>query len=258
VETTRASQPRWLPGQADDYAEKAAEADRAGPAAPAGRSRGGAASPAGLATPGIAAFLEDLAALAARLEAAQADDGDGPGPSAARTGQAAGITDTADPAQWSVFAARAAAAGIRSVLSVPLTIAARQAGALSLYARQPAAFGDAERCWAQAAAGAVSGVLALALSQAEQADLAAQLRATLAARAVIDQALGIIMAEQRCGAAQAFDVLRRASQNRNIKVRDIAARIVTGVTGQPPQPPPFITTPRRPGPDGRDGPARPA
>jgi GAF domain-containing protein len=289
VETTRASQPRWLPGQADDYAEKAAEADRAGPAAPAGRSRGGAASPAGLATPGIAAFLEDLAALAARrggagglacaitlaldgqlhtvaasdalavrLEAARADDGDGPGPSTARTGQAAGITDTADAAQWSVFAARAAAAGIRSVLSVPLTIAGRQAGALSLYARQPAAFGDAERCWAQAAAGAVSGVLALALSQAEQADLAAQLRATLAARAVIDQALGIIMAEQRCSAAQAFDVLRRASQNRNIKVRDIAARIVTGVTGQPPQPPPFITTPRRPGPDGRDGPARPA
>ena len=100
--------------------------------------------------------------------------------------------------------------------------------------------------------------LALAVSQAEQADLAAQLRATLAARAVIDQALGIIMAEQRCSAAQAFDVLRRASQNRNIKVRDIAARIVTGVTGQPPQPPPFITTPRRPGPDGRDGPARPA
>jgi GAF domain-containing protein len=289
VEATRASQPGWLPGQAEDYAGKTAEADRAGLAVPAGRSRGGAASMAGLGAPGIAAFLEDLAALtarrggvgglacaitlaldgqphtvaasdalAARLEEARAADGDGPGLSAARTGQAASITDTADAAQWSGFAARAAAAGIRSVLSVPLTIAARQAGALSLYAREPAAFGDAERRWAQAAAGAVSGVLALAVSHAEQADLAAQLRTTLATRAVIDQALGIIMAEQRCSTAQAFDILRRASQNRNIKLRDIAARIVTGVTGQPPQPPPFITTPRRPGPDGRDGPARPA
>jgi AmiR/NasT family two-component response regulator len=75
--------------------------------------------------------------------------------------------------------------------------------------------------------------------QAEQTNLAAQMRAALTSRSVIDQALGIVMARQRRSAAEAFDILRRASQNRNVKFRDVAASIVTGVTGQPPRPPPF-------------------
>jgi hypothetical protein len=34
-----------------------------------------------------------------------------------------------------------------------------------------------------------------------------QLRASLASRTVIDQALGVIMAKQRCTSAEAFDIL---------------------------------------------------
>jgi GAF domain-containing protein len=180
-------------------------------------------------------------ALAARLDEVQAADCDGPSLSVTRTGHPASIPDTADARQWGSFAARAAAAGIGSVLSVPLTVATRQAGALSLYAPRPAVFGDAELRWAEGLARAVSGVVELAVSQAELADLAAHLRAALASRAVIDQALGIIMAQQRCSAAEAFEILRRASQNRNIKLRGIAAGIVTGVTGESPQSPPFRT-----------------
>ena len=43
---------------------------------------------------------------------------------------------------------------------------------------------------------------------------------------MIDQAAGVLMA--RCGisAAQAFDELVRESQNTNVKVRDVAARLV--------------------------------
>ncbi len=69
--------------------------------------------------------------------------------------------------------------------------------------------------------------------------LTGQLRASLASRAVIDQAIGVIMAQQRCTATDAFDVLRSASQNRNIKLRQVAEQIITGLTGHPPQPPPF-------------------
>jgi len=54
----------------------------------------------------------------------------------------------------------------------------------------------------------------------------ARLQARLESMPVIEQAKGIIMA--RCGwpEDQAFDALRRASQRRNIKVRDLAAQIV--------------------------------
>ncbi|HEX5288842.1 MAG TPA: ANTAR domain-containing protein [Streptosporangiaceae bacterium] len=77
------------------------------------------------------------------------------------------------------------------------------------------------------------------MRQAEQADLTEQLRAALASRAVIDQALGVIMGQERCTSARAFEILRSASQNRNIKLREVAASIVTSVSGAPPRQGPF-------------------
>lgn len=62
------------------------------------------------------------------------------------------------------------------------------------------------------------------------------MREALASRAAIDQALGVIMAQERCTSAQAFDVLRSASQNRNVKLRDVAREVVSSVSGEPPEP----------------------
>jgi len=74
----------------------------------------------------------------------------------------------------------------------------------------------------------------------QDATLIEQLRSSLASRMVIDQALGIIMARERCTQARAFAILRSASRNSNTKLRDIASAVVTSVTGEPPQPwPPF-------------------
>jgi AmiR/NasT family two-component response regulator len=47
------------------------------------------------------------------------------------------------------------------------------------------------------------------------------------------------MAQQQCTAAEAFAIVRSASQNRNVKVRQIAEQIITGITGRPSQEPPF-------------------
>jgi len=47
--------------------------------------------------------------------------------------------------------------------------------------------------------------------------------------AVIEQAKGIIMAQNGCRPDEAFDLLRRASQRSNIKVRELAAQIVEHV-----------------------------
>jgi AmiR/NasT family two-component response regulator len=43
---------------------------------------------------------------------------------------------------------------------------------------------------------------------------------------VIEQAKGIIMARSHCGDAEAFELLRRASQRSNLPVRELAAQIV--------------------------------
>ena len=46
---------------------------------------------------------------------------------------------------------------------------------------------------------------------------------------VIEQAKGIVMAQQRCGPEEAFDLLRRASQRDNVRVHVLAAQIVAQV-----------------------------
>lgn len=54
----------------------------------------------------------------------------------------------------------------------------------------------------------------------------ARLQARLASMPVIEQAKGILMAQFGWPEDQAFDALRRTSQRENIKVRDLAAKIV--------------------------------
>ncbi len=63
----------------------------------------------------------------------------------------------------------------------------------------------------------------------------ARLLARLETMPVIEQAKGIIMAQSHCGAAEAFTMLRQASQRSNVPVRDLAARIVANIvrTGTP-------------------------
>ena len=61
----------------------------------------------------------------------------------------------------------------------------------------------------------------------------ARLRAQLESLPVIEQAKGIVMAQQRCGPEEAFDLLRRASQRANVKVHVLAVQIVAHIASPP-------------------------
>jgi GAF domain-containing protein len=221
-----------------------------------------------LATSGVEDFLNEVVVLAARTVAAglscgitlqtnghpvtvassdiraslvdelQYEVDEGPCLRSMGTGKQIVVADTTGPDRWGGFSARAAANGIRSILTLPLA-ADGILGALNIYAPTPDAFGEAETRQAEIFAASASAALALASRQASATDLTRQLREALASRTVIDQAIGIIMAQERCASAQAFAILRNASQNRNVKLRDIASQIVTGVSGEPPCPGPF-------------------
>lgn len=67
------------------------------------------------------------------------------------------------------------------------------------------------------------------LRRISQGELIAALRHGMSSRAVIDQAAGILMARYRCGPDQALARLRKMSNDRNIKLRDVAASIVDAV-----------------------------
>ena len=78
--------------------------------------------------------------------------------------------------------------------------------------------------------------LAIAVDRLVSQDLAAkrevQLRQAVEGHRIIGQATGIMMERHRLTAGVAFELLRDASQNRNIKLRAIAQRVID--TGQEP------------------------
>jgi GAF domain-containing protein len=172
--------------------------------------------------------------LAAQADHAQYEAGEGPAAHVLRHGRRVRIHDTATHDRWPRFCRAAAALGIRSCYALPLVIDGEPAGALLLFARRPGAFGPEETTRAEKFAASASGALALSLRLASCQDQNEQLRSSIVSRAVIDQALGVIMATERCPQEKAFALLRGVSQNTNVKLRDLAATIVTRASGAPP------------------------
>jgi len=180
--------------------------------------------------------------LAGRVNGLQYKLGEGPCLTALAGGAPAYSADLAAEERWPQFAPEAVAAGVRSALCLPLVAQDQVIGALSLYARGHAAFGATETAMAEKFAENAAGALALGQRLVSYAALTGQLRESLGSRAVIDQAVGVLMAQEHRTQRQAFDTLRTASQNRNIKLRELAQEVVSGVAGETPEPPPFGVT----------------
>lgn len=63
----------------------------------------------------------------------------------------------------------------------------------------------------------------------ETAREVAQLRQALSSRVVVEQAKGIIMARRRCSPNEAFEILRKAARDSNVKLHALAASLVESV-----------------------------
>jgi GAF domain-containing protein len=136
--------------------------------------------------------------------------------------------------RWPSYVVRAIEVGVRSSLSLPLQVGDEVIGALNLYSRQPEAFDERLRQNLGIFVTQAAAALTMVLRQARQDQVSAQLEQALASRTTIDQAIGVLMAQQRCTADEAFALLRAHSQRNNRKIRDIAADIVERVAGAPP------------------------
>ncbi|MCM0675922.1 GAF and ANTAR domain-containing protein [Micromonospora phytophila] len=183
--------------------------------------------------------------LAARGDEIQYGADEGPCLEALRRGRVVEVVDLREDGRWCRYREHALRLGIASSLSLPMTVERQTVGALNLYATQPAAFTETAHRHALAFTDQATAALTVILRQADQALLHQQLTDAMASRSVIDQALGVLMGQQRCTATEAFALLRQASQHRNRKLRDVAAEIITQVTGESPQPAPGFVTPRQ-------------
>lgn len=154
---------------------------------------------------------------------------DGPSMVAAATGSPVLVDDLRTESRWPAYTQHAADLGMSSALHVPSTVDDQGTVVLAVYARQPRAFGPDElrsaRRYAEEADRSVA--LVTRLSRAERTTW--QLELALESRSMIAQAVGVIMAENRCDEHVAFAILKAASQNRNTKLRTVAEQVVAGV-----------------------------
>ncbi|MGQ5263455.1 GAF and ANTAR domain-containing protein [Micromonospora sp. ZYX-F-536] len=163
--------------------------------------------------------------LALALDTWQYEQGRGPCLDAATTGTAMLAPDLTVEGRWPEWASRASGAGVASSLSIGLPIQDAVVGALNFYGTDRSAFDEVVGL-AQALAGYAAVALANAHLYESTATLAQQMQAALRSRAVIEQAKGIIMGQQRCTADEAFAILARVSQDSNRKLREVAESLV--------------------------------
>lgn len=170
---------------------------------------------------------------AAELDELQYAGGAGPCLQTMHTGEQVSVPSVAVETRWGDYPAHLLAAGVRSTLSMPLLADGRSVGALNLYATDVEAFTPPRERSAAVFAASAAGTIATALRLTHQVELTEQLRAALSSRAVIDQAIGILIRDRRCGPDEAFDVLRAASQRRNVKLRVVAEEMVAAMSRKP-------------------------
>ena len=175
--------------------------------------RGGAATPV---------FTDELVP---EIDSVQYAAGTGPCLDTFRAGRTNTIRSTRRDDRWPAFSAACVRHDVGSTLSVPVVAGEHTLGALNFYARVDDAYAPEDVDLATAFAAQAAIVISNAQAASGAQRLADQLSLALESRIIIEQAKGLLMAGGR-PAADAFEILKRASQPENRKVRDVAANVV--------------------------------
>ncbi|MEU1939072.1 GAF and ANTAR domain-containing protein [Streptomyces coeruleorubidus] len=167
--------------------------------------------------------------LPSGLDQRQYENGSGPCVDAAETGAEQYAPDLAAESRWPAYTRYALSAGVHCVLAVPIAVEGETGAAINLYGVRAGTL-DQGRDAARAFAARAGDVINVALRIERRRQSVADVRTALLSRSVIDQAIGILMAQERINARDALERLRRASQHRNVKLRDLCGQLVAKVS----------------------------
>ena len=156
------------------------------------------------------------------VDGIQYESGEGPCLDAIRDHEVFQTDDLGKESRWPKFAQRAVdETGVHSMLCFRLFAESDTMGALNLYSKRTDAFDEEAR-----EVGAVFAAhAAVAMSSAKDHQ---QMEDAIRSRDMIGQAKGILMTRQGITEQEAFELLKRASQRLNIKLRDVAEAVSTG------------------------------
>ncbi|MET9229963.1 GAF and ANTAR domain-containing protein [Lentzea sp. NPDC003310] len=170
------------------------------------------------------------------LETEQYDSGRGPSVDSALklTPVRAVIGEHRDA--WPEFEAAADRAGVKASLSVPVVLTvsddtdARHIGTLTIYSYTAAAFDPFDEGLLRLFTTAASATITSGQRWRHAQSKVRHLEQALASRAAIEQAKGVLMAVHTCDADTAFRMLVEQSQRANVKLRDVAAKLLESAT----------------------------
>lgn len=145
---------------------------------------------------------------------------EGPCLRAAEEGGAYLIVNTRTDGRWPTWGPAVADLGLNSVLSIHLFTDHRVLGALNLYYESHHDFSDDEVEVAKVVAAHASVALARIRSERD-------LWRAIDSRHLIGQAQGILMERFKLSPERAFSVLRRYSQQHNIKLHQVAGELIS-------------------------------
>ncbi|WP_163275856.1 GAF and ANTAR domain-containing protein [Cellulomonas iranensis] len=166
----------------------------------------------------------------------------GPCLTAADEGRTVLVRDVETDGRWPAWALAARAEGFVGAAAFPVATRADVSVSLNVYSERHLEWQDSAVVLGERYAAGVAHVLGWSVRLVDLAQTTADLRASLESRAVIDQAIGIVMAQNRVGPDEALRLLRQASQGRNVKLRDLARDVVVAVGGSEPE---SVFVPRR-------------
>ncbi|WP_416405537.1 GAF and ANTAR domain-containing protein [Arthrobacter sp. LFS091] len=139
------------------------------------------------------------------------------------------LDDALSSPQWGEYCAALAAAGMRSTLGVPLDIGQDASAVLNFFAPMPGTFTREGVVDALAFARIAGKALRVAIRITASNEAAGDLDAAMESRSIIDTACGVIISQNRCTHEEAFRILKKASNDRNQKLRELAQALVQGV-----------------------------
>ena len=155
--------------------------------------------------------------------------GEGPGRDASWHRQTLLVGDLATDGRWPSWASRVTALGIGSVLAAELRgRGTRRLGSINVYWTRPRTFSEDDIAFVSIFARHAAIALSASLSETG-------LYMALDARKRIGQAQGILMERYGLDETRAFEVLRRYSQDHNIKLRHVAEHVLAARQLPPPK-----------------------
>lgn len=147
------------------------------------------------------------------IEQVQEKTQEGPCVSAFTSQTAVVVSDISDRTEWTSYTHKAQELGLAAVVGFPLRYGDRSLGAMNVYSFQPREWTDDDLDILQVFADMATAYLSRASELAEAKQLADQLQGALNSRIVIEQAKGIVAAQQGITVDRAFELIRAYSRH---------------------------------------------